>query len=452
MRIRCSTPGLEHVASAELQRKLNASIIEVQPGNVECTIDCSAMSPAATRDQLYSLHSVEHIFAVLYSGRLPSIMASESATAEAALEHITDAIINGITAEQWRGALALWASCLATDSSSCTSTSIAKLSFKVTKRKVCAKGKNKTGKLLHPFNSTQLAQSVFKAVQAVHNGWEGVLDDPDLTIFVRVAKTSVLVCIPLCPTPIWEATPSGGSTRRLFSKGNRNLGVKTPLKPTIAYPLVHCAGNLDGTTDIIVVDPCCGSGTVGECACLDADGVGSSSSSIGRDSIRRPVFVVSGDMDEAAVRIAADNAGRRRCAIGRRRQCLIDVVRWDAANLPLRDNIVDRIASDLPFGRKCGSRRSNRCLYPRLFRECARVLRPMPPVVKGGGAGSGGAERTGGDGEGDRERGGVATILSCDRMNLLKGVEGSGLKLWSEYVINIGGLNGAVLVLEKASS
>ncbi|ORC93571.1 putative THUMP domain-containing protein 3-like [Trypanosoma theileri] len=48
---------------------------------------------------------------------------------------------------------------------------------------------------------------------------------------------------------------------------------------------------------------------------------------------------------------------------------------WDATRLPLRNNSVDCIISDLPFGRRCGSHKVNTKLYPMMIRESYRILR-----------------------------------------------------------------------------
>jgi tRNA G10 N-methylase Trm11 len=48
--------------------------------------------------------------------------------------------------------------------------------------------------------------------------------------------------------------------------------------------------------------------------------------------------------------------------------------RWDARRLPLADASVDRLVTNLPFGKQMGSLRENRRLYGRFFREMARVL------------------------------------------------------------------------------
>ncbi|CAE7343422.1 THUMPD2 [Symbiodinium sp. KB8] len=57
-------------------------------------------------------------------------------------------------------------------------------------------------------------------------------------------------------------------------------------------------------------------------------------------------------------------------------QELAVVRRGDARQLPLPDDSVDVVVSDLPFGRKYGSVEANRSLYPAALREVARVLHP----------------------------------------------------------------------------
>ena len=47
---------------------------------------------------------------------------------------------------------------------------------------------------------------------------------------------------------------------------------------------------------------------------------------------------------------------------------------WDATQLPLRDGVVDVIISDLPFGHRCGNKKSNQRMYPAFLKECHRVL------------------------------------------------------------------------------
>lgn len=53
----------------------------------------------------------------------------------------------------------------------------------------------------------------------------------------------------------------------------------------------------------------------------------------------------------------------------------MSAVIWDVYSLPLRDACVDHIVTDLPFGKKIGSKERNMFLYPKALREMARVCR-----------------------------------------------------------------------------
>ena len=53
-----------------------------------------------------------------------------------------------------------------------------------------------------------------------------------------------------------------------------------------------------------------------------------------------------------------------------------DFIQWDCLLPCLRDNSVDIIVTDLPFGKRSGSKADNRVLYPRTLLSLARVVRP----------------------------------------------------------------------------
>ena len=55
----------------------------------------------------------------------------------------------------------------------------------------------------------------------------------------------------------------------------------------------------------------------------------------------------------------------------------MDVIQWDVVKAGcLRDNSVDVVISDLPFGRRSGSKLDNRKLYPDTLLSLARLVRP----------------------------------------------------------------------------
>jgi 23S rRNA G2445 N2-methylase RlmL len=103
--------------------------------------------------------------------------------------------------------------------------------------------------------------------------------------------------------------------------------------------------------DDVVLDPMCGSGTI----------------LIERARAARYGLLVGGDLDEAAVAAARENIGTRYKPI--------EIHRWDARQLPLEDDSVSAIITNLPFGKQIGTLAENRLLYPALLAEWVRVLR-----------------------------------------------------------------------------
>lgn len=134
----------------------------------------------------------------------------------------------------------------------------------------------------------------------------------------------------------------------------RRLPATTP--PAVAAGLLRLAKLKPGMT---LLDPCGGVATLPIV-----------------DAIERPDgHGWSIDSDSAAIAEATANVADR--ALSDR----IDVRRGDAAALELPDLSVDRVISDLPFGKKVGSNQENRVLYPAILREIERVLTADGRVV-----------------------------------------------------------------------
>ena len=62
----------------------------------------------------------------------------------------------------------------------------------------------------------------------------------------------------------------------------------------------------------------------------------------------------------------------------------VDVVLWDARRLPLRADCVDAVVTDMPFGKKHGSRTGNMALYPAVLQQIHRVLSHLPKKLSAG--------------------------------------------------------------------
>jgi len=92
-----------------------------------------------------------------------------------------------------------------------------------------------------------------------------------------------------------------------------------------------------------------------------------------RGTIEHHTLLLGGDADSAALQAAAQNIGPKH----KPRQ----LVKWDAGHLPLPSGSVDKVATNLPFGKKVGSQHDNVSLYRAFFREVDRVLRPNGRAV-----------------------------------------------------------------------
>jgi len=104
-----------------------------------------------------------------------------------------------------------------------------------------------------------------------------------------------------------------------------------------------------------VLDPCCGAGTI----LIEAQ--------------FHQAEIWGGDIDLQAVRAARQNAAEANAPVGL--QC------WDACSLPIADESVDRVISNLPWGRAVRTPGSLKILYAGIGTEIERVLIPGGQVA-----------------------------------------------------------------------
>jgi tRNA (guanine6-N2)-methyltransferase len=128
------------------------------------------------------------------------------------------------------------------------------------------------------------------------------------------------------------------------------------LNASIAHAMITFTKPASGQ---VFLNPGCGSGTL----------------LIERLSAGPAQLALGFDIDPTALACARENiqASPLRASI--------QVYPWDAAALPLPNQSVDAITSDLPFGHDVGSHAENESLYPQLLQEAARVAKPGAPFV-----------------------------------------------------------------------
>lgn len=141
------------------------------------------------------------------------------------------------------------------------------------------------------------------------------------------------------------------TTARTRQHGGRAVERPGALRPTVAAAMVALGEPVDRRAQRVLLDPCCGSGTILVEACATG-------------------WTVEGrDIDPAAVATSRHNASGAR------------VLRGDARSLDLPDASVDACVSNLPFGRQYTVPRDTRTWLRQVLGEMARVTRPGGRVV-----------------------------------------------------------------------
>lgn len=135
--------------------------------------------------------------------------------------------------------------------------------------------------------------------------------------------------------------------------------VQASLRPVVAAAMLKVANT---EPEAIIIDPCCGAGTVlGEFFASQRRGDGSSRKIIG------------GDIDKNTMVAAWSNM--------RNRMDEPPIVRWDAKRLPLANDSIDCIITNPPFGKQLSSPKLIGPLYKALVAEFHRVLKPGGKAV-----------------------------------------------------------------------
>lgn len=135
--------------------------------------------------------------------------------------------------------------------------------------------------------------------------------------------------------------------RSLSKRSYKHAHVPGSLKPTVAAAL---ASLVNVGAGMRVLDPCCGAGTILiEAGAYHAEAWG-------------------GDIDFQAVMAARQNASEAAAEVCV--QC------WDARSLPVADKSVERVISNLPWGRAVRTPGSLETLYAEIGKEIRRVLAP----------------------------------------------------------------------------
>ncbi|CAO2606116.1 tRNA (guanine(6)-N2)-methyltransferase THUMP3 [Lemmus lemmus] len=247
----------------------------------------------------------------------------------------------------------------------------------------------------HCFTSNEAARDFGGSVQEYFK-WKADMTNFDVEVLLNIHDNEVIVGIAL--------------TEESLHRRNITHFGPTTLRSTLAYGMLRLCE--PKPTDVIV-DPMCGTGAI------PIEGATEWSH----------CYHIAGDNNPLAVNRAANNISslltKSQIKDGKTSWGLpIDAVQWDICNLPLRTASVDVIVTDMPFGKRMGSKKRNWNLYPACLREMSRVCRPGT---------------------------GRAVLLTQDKKCFTKALSGMG-HLWRKVHtvwVNIGGLHAAVYLLKR---
>ena len=194
----------------------------------------------------------------------------------------------------------------------------------------------------HDFRRADLKRSVELAMgERSDHTWRIDEDRADIELWTTLLEGELIVALRL----------SGAEMRH---RDYRAVERPASLRPSVAAAMAFLS---DPRADDVVLDPFCGTGTL----------------LIERALAGRYRMLIGGDNDSGAIEAARTNIGPRFKPI--------ELHQWDAAAIPLDDHSVATIVANLPWGFRYGSHRENRRLYPRVFAEMRRVLRPGGKMV-----------------------------------------------------------------------
>jgi len=250
----------------------------------------------------------------------------------------------------------------------------------------------------HAFTSQDAAKVFGGAINNLFN-WNVDMTNFDIEVVLNISGSRVWITLAL-------------TKQSLHKRHIQHFG-PTTLRSTIAMNMLKYSGLNDGET---VCDPLCGGGSIP----IEA-------------SYEWPcVRVLCGDCHEQAFQRTANNieyndaklAGKFAAGKSSRQRLNVDVFRWDATSMPLRDESVDVFVTDLPFGKRSGCKSDNRLLYPKLLHEMARVT---------------------------RRASGRAVFLTEDKNGFFRAMEVNQSLWWKKkhLWVNIGGMWGGVFLLQR---
>lgn len=198
----------------------------------------------------------------------------------------------------------------------------------------------------HEYRRKDMERVVLEALQLRNPRWTAVSDAAQVEFWVNLLGSRLLLGIRL-------------SDKQMRHRFKRKVELPASLRPSVAAAMVFLT---EPTAQDVFLDPMCGSGTI----------------LLARRLMGSYKQLLGGDSDPTRVAASEQNiAGRRKKGL----PSTVQLRRWDAQKLPLETGSVDKVATNLPFGKQVGTPAELERLYPAVFKELERVVRPNGRLV-----------------------------------------------------------------------
>ena len=202
----------------------------------------------------------------------------------------------------------------------------------------------------HPSRRSELTTAVSRALRKRYPRWVPVGDGGQVEIWVNVLGSQMLVGLRI-------------SDRTMRHRFQKQVELPASLRPSVAAALVYLT---QPQAQDVFIDPMCGSGTL----------------LMERRAFGPTQLLLGGDIIPERARATQQNLlGRSRKPRHGKDFYFPDITQWNALGLPLASCSVDKLATNLPFGKQLASPEEVQRLYPPFFAEMARVLRPNGRAV-----------------------------------------------------------------------
>jgi 23S rRNA G2445 N2-methylase RlmL len=195
----------------------------------------------------------------------------------------------------------------------------------------------------HEYRRKDFERAVLKGLEKRYPRWTPVADGGQVEVWANLLGSQLLIGLRL-------------TDRTMRHRFEKVVELPASLRPSVAAAMVHLS---QPDKDDVFLDPMCGSGTI----LLERVAAG---------PYRR---LYGGDIDPERVEAAKQNLFQKEWVKA------VLIRQWDVQALPLNTYEVDKVVTNLPFGKQVGQKEGLARLYSAFFAELARVLKPNGRAV-----------------------------------------------------------------------